>query len=255
MKKVILLSSALALAACGHDQDVLSFYQDAHVESARDTGGTTSEGTGGATCGATGQGGAPSNPYRPGGYGGHVYGSDSYAFLVARDGIRTTLDQYELCVDPGEEHWPVNAWEGSTCRAGSLCSLKCQTDADCGALDGPLAASCAHDETGGGNCVLPCESDSDCLEGMLCLDDVVWGASCMIAETPWYPGCESYCLDASDKNKVFHCGVDGDCCAGLSCSPSGLCQERACLPASWSCTQDGVPCCEGTTCQGGFCQP
>src|SRR5690606_36963740 len=124
---------------------------------------------------------------------------------------------------------------------------------DCAALDGPLEARCST-STPLSLCVLPCEADSDCLEGMICETDPSVGKSCMFPETPWAPGCEFFCLEEQEET-AYLCGVDADCCTGLSCSPEGECQARECLPGSWQCESEGVPCCDGTSCQNGYCQP
>lgn len=229
------------LSACGVDQDFLRFSLDAEDETSTASGGASSEGP------DAGQGGVQ-NPYEKGGYGGRGIG---YAFFVAEGGIGIERNSSDFCT--GGDRRPISSWSSETCRAGTLCSLNCNVDADCAALDGPLDARCSESPSYR-RCLLPCEADSDCLEGMICETDVSAGKSCMFPETPWSPGCDSFCLEEQAAGLEL-CGVDADCCVGLSCSPEGECQDRECLPASWQCESEGVPCCDGTSCQNGHCQP
>lgn len=207
------------------------------------SGSAGSAGTAGSGAGANGGAGAagpaPLNEYREGGYAGsqNIVGEDGQSV----DGSIA----YSQCLDAGGHSAFV--YEPDTCIAGSLCSPPCELDSECPALAGALPAEC-RESLLGRLCALPCEGPSDCPEGMACLDDPRFGASCLFSATPADAGCDGGCIrgDGCDATRV--------CCEGLVCAPWGSCEARECLDFAWPCAGVDLPCCGTLTCRDGYCQ-
>lgn len=254
----LLVACSSAAVGCGDAVDVFDFTTPQAVAVVSSGGAVSVPGTGGSgsLVDPVALGGATA-AYREGGYGG--WGDITWG-IVDENGQQKIVDQFEVCngvsPDTTMNAFSLSYWEPANCRAGSLCSSLCQTDADCElTLPGPLTSACeAIPGSSAKMCVLPCDADADCLDGMVCGEVNFAGRSCVLADTPWAPGCPHFCMDTGYDTPELLCGRDADCCDGLSCSPNGQCQARECLPSSWECSAAGVPCCDGLTCDIGSCR-
>ncbi len=249
----LVLSLALLSLACGGEN--IGFTSDAVQPS---TGGQASSGgalvsTGGSNGGASASAGGASSITRAGYAGGMS--------VVAGTGGGSGADSWRQ----SELSWcwqSGNAaryyYDTASCTAGSVCSPPCNVDADCPTLDGRATAciECDKSEGGGGDCspegrscARTCVSEEDCPSDMNCLPDGGGYSVCMFADTPWAPGCEGYCARGDEE-----CGDGAPCCDGLTCSPWGTCEDRACVDFAWECGEGLPPCCDPFSCIDGFCQ-
>lgn len=246
----ILTLLASVAVGCGDTADVFHFTE-------RNISTTPGEPVGSVVAGVGGMAVGP-EPFAIGG-ASSVYFEGGYAggmAIVDDNGEKTFVLYKEVCfgisLDTGTDDYAISFWDAASCRAGSLCSTPCEKDSDC--TGGPLVSECqAIPGSPQKICTLPCQTDTDCENGMICGEVYSDLRSCLLPETPWAPGCAHFCMDESDDSREVLCGRDASCCEGLSCSPSGECQARECLPAAWACSEEGVPCCEGLTCTSGYC--
>lgn len=246
--KRIQLWSSLLLVACG-GVDYVDF-QEQHVVSEQ-----PSEPSGGQGAGGMGQGAGVAEVVSllRGGYAGGLLTVEALA-----------VGDYGS-MDPVCSELRGIVYDLSTCRAGSICALPCTSDADCHGtkVDPSGTTSIVPGECqvtlDQNRCRYPCDVDTDCPSGMIC-DETEAGRSCLFPDTLYGPGCtDTFCVAEGHHYSVYgdlyYCDADTPCCDGLSCSPSGTCQERACLEAFWSCSDAPVDCCDGLSCQDGYCQP
>lgn len=248
----ITCSIAGAFGGCGGEVYDFRTQQDSAIS----TGGNGSGGAGTTPDPSGGLHGTPQggttgdavNAYRRGGYAGgeHV--------VVTPEGPVDLGNTYSDCTQNSSAYSSAAFWDAPACRAGTLCTPACETNADCpsGGSGAPSsecrAATHPYDGT---FCVLPCQADADCPSEMLCLSDLQFGMgkTCMFAETPWYPGCKGYCaIDGAE------CSADVPCCDGLQCAPWGTCEAVQCLEFAWPCDAAGPACCDGLSCRDGYCQ-
>lgn len=244
----------LVAISCGGTEYVDFQEQKIGREPPSDSPPSSDEGTGGTLLGAGGEG---VSPLRRGGYAGGFL-----TVMGMAEGDDFGSDD-PACSELGGIG--LFAYDIATCRAGSICAMPCVTDAGCyghgvDAAGEPFVVSGVCRPTLGQlRCQYPCEVDADCPGQTIC-DETGSGRFCLVPDIPYAPGCtESFCLHEGSQYSVYgdpyYCDAETPCCDGLSCSPSGECQNRACLAAFWECLDAPVGCCDGLSCRDGYCQP
>lgn len=246
-------SAALFVVGCG-GEDIIAFRSD-------DTGGTTSVGgttsTGGqqgSTSGGAGSTKSATSGYRRAGYGG----GPGFHGVVGSDGQPTRHDE-ELAACINGDFVVRSQLDSEACTAGTLCSPMCESDSDCpsGGSAVPRCVQCPTDLPSDDSCfpadrgcVLECDAlGSECPSGMVCSRDGSGRQICMFPDTPLLAGCDGYCAWEREA-----CGEGAPCCDGLVCTPWGTCEVHECLEFSFKCGEGLPACCDGLSCQNGYCQ-
>lgn len=236
----------LVLLCCGTEH--IDFYEES-LQSAPDGAGPE------GPSGNLGAGGGSQGPLRRGGYAGGMLTEEG----VARGDVGS-LDP--ACTELGGVG--LYAYEPSSCLAASVCAVPCNADSDCrledddAPLGEPEVDAICDSFREARYCRLVCDSDAGCPSGMVCAETGV-GKTCLLPDVVWAPSCsDAFCLEEGQEyswyGDEYYCSSDGPCCGTLSCAPDGTCQDRVCLPHSWACSETSASCCDGLTCQGGYCQ-